>query len=135
MKICFVFFKVKHNDSQWCFSISYLQWIVISIAYSTRLDVFQCPGRKNIKKIEEKRKKKKNHRIWIDFKPIYRPWLMARMKFFSVFHGSRQCYKFFRNFVLRLHVKSFIPTRRNPSLVLPGSCFAGTEFHFASNHS
>ena len=58
MKICLVF-KVKHNDSQWCFAISYLQWIVISIAYSTRLEVFQCPGRKNIKKIEEKRKKKK----------------------------------------------------------------------------
>ena len=48
-----------------------MNWIVISIAYSTRLEVFQCPERKNIKKIEEK-KEAENHQIWIDFKPIYR---------------------------------------------------------------
>ena len=54
--------KVKHNGSQYCCAISYLYWIVISINCSTRLKVFQYPERKNIKKIEEKRKKK-----------IYRP--------------------------------------------------------------
>ena len=52
----FVFFKVKHKDSQYCCAISYLQWIVIYIACP--LEVFQCPGRLNIKKIEEKRKTK-----------------------------------------------------------------------------
>ena len=52
----FVFFKVKHKDSQYCCAISYLQWIVIYIA--CQLEVFQCPGRFNIKKIEEKRQTK-----------------------------------------------------------------------------
>ena len=33
-------------------------WIVISIACSTKLDVFQCPARKNIRKIEVKKRKK-----------------------------------------------------------------------------
>ena len=47
-------FKVKHNDN----AISYLHWITNSIACSTRLEVFQCPERKNIKKIEEKKKQK-----------------------------------------------------------------------------
>ena len=61
-------FKVKHNDN----AISYLHWIANSIACSTRLEVFQCPERKNIKKIEEK-KEEGNHKIWIDFKPINRP--------------------------------------------------------------
>ena len=55
----FVFFKTKHNDSQYCCAISYLQWIVIYIACP--LEVFQRPGRLNIKKIEEKRKKKKSN--------------------------------------------------------------------------
>ena len=50
----FVLFKGKHNDSQSCCAISYLYWTVISIACSTRLEVFQCPKRKNIKKIEDK---------------------------------------------------------------------------------
>ena len=45
-------FKVKHNDN----AISYLHWIANSIACSARLEVFHCPERKNIKKIEEKRK-------------------------------------------------------------------------------
>ena len=47
-------FKGKHNDSQSCCAISYLYWTVISVACSTRLEVFQCPKRKNIKKIEDK---------------------------------------------------------------------------------
>ena len=64
-------FKVKHNDSQWCCAISYLHWIVISIACSTRLEVFQCPEKKNIKK--KKKRKEKNHQIWRDFNTIYRP--------------------------------------------------------------
>ena len=42
--------------------------------------------------------------------------------------GSRQYCKLFINFFLRLHEKSFIPARRDPSLVLPGSCFTGTKF-------
>ena len=96
---------------------------------------FSVPWKKEYKENRRKKKEKKTHRIWIDFKPIYRPWLVARMKFCSVLHGSRQCYKFFRNFVLRLHVKSFIPARRNPFFVLPESRFAGTEFHFASTHT
>ena len=43
-----------------------------SSACSTILEVFQCPERKNIKKIEEK-EEEESHQIWIDFKPIYRP--------------------------------------------------------------
>ena len=37
----FMLFKVKHNDSQQCCATSYLHRIVISIAFSTRLEVFQ----------------------------------------------------------------------------------------------
>ena len=64
-------FKVKHNGSQYCCAVSHLLLIVISVACSTRLEVFQCPDRKNIRKIEEKKKEKKQ--IWIDVKKIYRP--------------------------------------------------------------
>ena len=38
--------------------------MVISIACSTRLEVFQCPERENIKKKEEK-KEQESHQIWI----------------------------------------------------------------------
>ena len=38
-----------------CCAISYLHYIVISVACSARLEVFHCPERKNIRKIEEKR--------------------------------------------------------------------------------
>ena len=58
------------------------------------------------------------------------------MKFCPILQGSRQCYKFFINswsisminYIFRLHVKSFIPTTRDPSFVLPESHFAGTKF-------
>ena len=46
----------------------------------------------------------------------------------SRFAGSGQCYKLFKNYILRLHVKRFILARRNPSFVQPGSRFAGTKF-------
>ena len=35
-----------------CCAISYLHYIVISIACSARLEVFHCPERNNIRKIE-----------------------------------------------------------------------------------
>ena len=54
-------------------------------------------------------------------------WL-ARMKFCPALPGSRQCYKLFINYVLRLHVKRFISARLDPSFVHPGSRFAGTKF-------
>ena len=50
------------------------------------------------------------------------------IKFCLVLPGSRQCYKLFMNYALRLHVKSFIPTWWDPSFVLSESCFAGTKF-------
>ena len=53
---------------------------------------------------------------------------LAGMKFCLVLPGSRQCLKLFINYILWLHVKSFIPARREPSFVLPQSCFAGTKF-------
>ena len=40
---------------------------------------------------------------------------------------SRYYYKLFISYILRLHVKSFILARRDPSFVLPGSCFAGKK--------
>ena len=43
------------------------------------------------------------------------------------FAGSQQCYKLFINYILRLHVKPFIPTIRDPSFVQPGSRFAGMK--------
>ena len=52
-KIGFVLFKVKHDGSQYYCAISYLQWIVISIACSTRS--FSVPWKKEYK--ENKRKK------------------------------------------------------------------------------
>ena len=36
-----------------------MHWVVISIACSTRLEVFHCPEIKNIKKIEEKNGRRK----------------------------------------------------------------------------
>ena len=53
---------------------------------------------------------------------------VSRDEILSHFAGSRQCYKLFINFILRLHVKRFIPARRDPSFVQPGSRFAGTKF-------
>ena len=53
---------------------------------------------------------------------------LAGMKFCSALPGSRQCYKLVINYILRLHVKRFIPARRYPSFVQPGSRFAGTKF-------
>ena len=52
---------------------------------------------------------------------------LARMKFCPASPWSRQCYKLSKNYILRLHVKRFIPARRDPSFVQPGSRFAGTE--------
>ena len=54
---------------------------------------------------------------------------LARMKFCLVLPGSRQCYKLFINYILQLHVKSFIPARQDPSFVLPAFHFAGTKFY------
>ena len=54
---------------------------------------------------------------------------LAGMKFCLVLPGSRQCYKLFINYILRLHVKSYIPARQDPSFVLPGFHFTGTKFY------
>ena len=48
---------------------------------------------------------------------------VERDEILSPLPGSWQCYKLFIS-----HVKSFIPARRNPSFVLPGSRFAGNKF-------
>ena len=53
------------------------------------------------------------------------------MKFCPVLPGSWQYYKLFKNFILWLLVKSFIPARRVPCLVLLGSRFAETKFSHA----
>ena len=53
---------------------------------------------------------------------------VGRDEILSRFAGTRQCYKLFINYILRLHVKSFIPARRDPSFVLPGSRFAEAKF-------
>ena len=50
------------------------------------------------------------------------------MKFCPTLLGSRQCYEFFINYILRLYVKRFIPAGRDPSFAQPGSRFAGTKF-------
>ena len=55
---------------------------------------------------------------------------LAGMEFCPVLPGSRQCYKFFKNFIFQLHVTSFIPARRNPSFELPGCRFAGNKFSY-----
>ena len=47
---------------------------------------------------------------------------LARMKFCLVLPGSRQCCKFFTNFILQLHVESFIP-----AFVMPRSLFCNAE--------
>ena len=43
---------------------------------------------------------------------------LAGMKLCPVLPGSRQCYKFFINYILRLYVKIIIPARRDPSFIL-----------------
>ena len=52
----------------------------------------------------------------------------AGMKFCPALRGSRQCYKLLTNYIQRLHVKCFIPARRDPSFVQPGSRFARMKF-------
>ena len=52
------------------------------------------------------------------------------MKFSPVLPGSRQCYKLFINYILRLHVKSFILASRDASFALPGFRFAETKRSF-----
>ena len=53
---------------------------------------------------------------------------IGRMKFCPALPESRQSYKLFINYTLRLHVKRFIQARRDPSFVQPGSRFARTKF-------
>ena len=55
------------------------------------------------------------------------PWLVG-MNFCPVLPGSRTCYKLLINYILRLHVKNFIPARWDHSFVLLGSRFAGIKF-------
>ena len=50
---------------------------------------------------------------------------LAGMKFYPVLLF---CYKFFINYILWLHVKSFIPARRDPSFELLGSHFIRSKF-------
>ena len=53
---------------------------------------------------------------------------VSRDEILPALPGSRQCYKLFINQILLLHVKSFIPARRDSSFEQPGSRFAGTKF-------
>ena len=53
---------------------------------------------------------------------------LAGMKFHPALPGSWQCYILLINYILRLDVKCFIPTRRDPSYVQPGPRFPGTKF-------
>ena len=54
--------------------------------------------------------------------PVGRDEILSRLQ------GSRQCRKFFKNYILRLHVKGLISALQDPSFVLPGSCLAWTKF-------
>ena len=53
---------------------------------------------------------------------------LAGMKFCLILPGSRQCYKFFINYTLGLHIKSFIPGKQDPCFLLPRSHFSWTKF-------
>ena len=53
---------------------------------------------------------------------------LAGIKFYPTLSRSRQWYKLFINYILRLHVKCFIPAKRDSSFVQPGSHFATTKF-------
>ena len=53
---------------------------------------------------------------------------VGRDETLSRFPQSWQCYKLFINYVLHLLLQSFIPERRDPSFVLPGSSFTRTKF-------
>ena len=66
--------------------------------------------------------------LWFTSKVVITWSRLAEMKFCPVLPGSRQCYKLFINYILGIHVKSFIPVKRGPTFVLPGSRFAGTKF-------
>ena len=54
-------------------------------------------------------------------------WLTGK-NLWLVLPRSRWCYKLFINYILRLHVKSFIPARWSLSFALTGSWFSGTKF-------
>ena len=53
---------------------------------------------------------------------------LAGMKFCPALSESRQCYKLFINCIMQWYVKRFIPGRRDPSFVQPGSRFVRTKF-------
>ena len=96
--------------------LSYLFVHYCSIYYNMYAILCLFPASKNLSKF--------NKFIWSKFN-----WSrLAGIKFCPALPGSRQCYKLFINYILRLHVKLFIPARRDPSFVQPGSRFAGTEF-------
>ena len=50
------------------------------------------------------------------------------MKFSPVLPGFRQWYKLFINYILRLHVKSFIKARRDPFLYCLDPALPGRNF-------
>ena len=51
------------------------------------------------------------------------------MKFCPTLPGSRQCYKLFITYILRLHVKHFIPARRVPLLYSRDPTLPGRNFY------
>ena len=51
------------------------------------------------------------------------------MKICPVLAGSQQFYKFFINYILRSHVKTFFPARQDPSVLLSASRFVETKPH------
>ena len=55
---------------------------------------------------------------------------LAGMKLCPALPESRECYKLFVKHIMWLHVKSFIPTTRDSSFVLPRFRFAGTKFSY-----
>ena len=52
----------------------------------------------------------------------------AGMKFCFILPGCRQCYKLFINYIVRLHVKCFILTRRDPLLYCRDEIFPCNHF-------
>ena len=77
--------------------------------------------------------------------PLYLLWVIEEKDYYCILYllffkvwrtlsiylllpGSWQCYKFLINYILGLHVKSFILARWDHSFLVPGSCFTRTKF-------
>ena len=62
--------------------------------------------------------------LWRVYKVVITRSQLAGMKFCLALPEFRQCYKLFKSYILQLHVKRFIPAKRDSCFIQPWPRFA-----------